>query len=139
MRRRCAAGHRTKSRHEASGAGPVPVPGRKIGDRDRRQRVRGGVGGHAVPLLEHGADGAVARLRHQVFLRAEVAVESAMREPDAFHQIGNADAVKAALAEQLGRVVQNALPGGGRLLFGHLHRPNPSCPHISGHEGLTIS
>ena len=38
-----------------------------------------------------------------------------MGEPDALHRIGNADAVEAALAEQLGRLVQNALPVGGHL------------------------
>ena len=40
-----------------------------------------------------------AGFSHQSFLGGELAIEAAMREPDTLHQIGDADAVKAALAE----------------------------------------
>jgi hypothetical protein len=38
------------------------------------------------------------------------AIEAVMAEPGALHQIGNAAAVEATLAEQLGCLVQNPLP-----------------------------
>ena len=67
----------------------------------------------------------LARLRRQVFLRFEVAVKTAVGKPDSFHQVRDADAREAALAEELRGRIQNAFARLNRLLSSDSH---PSAP-----------
>ena len=50
-----------------------------------------------------------------------MAVEAAVRQPGALHDVGDADAIEAMLAEQRAGGVQNLLPVRRRPLARHSH------------------
>ena len=63
----------------------------------------------------------LAGLGHQVFLRFEVAVKTAVGKPGRLHQVCDADAPEAALAEELRGRIQNAFARPNSLLSGYSH------------------
>src|ERR671935_952208 len=77
--------------------------------------------GALAPELEGACERACASLRHQVFLRGEVAVEAAVGEAHRLHQVRDTDPFEAPLAEQLGCGIEDPLPVMGCLLPAHLH------------------
>jgi hypothetical protein len=67
----------------------------------------------------------LARPRHQVFLRFEVAVKTAVGKPGRLHQVRDADAPETALAEELRSRIQNAFARPNSLLSGYPIRSGP--------------
>src|SRR5262249_20243352 len=83
--------------------------------------------GEGSPLFCCTGDGAAACLRREIVLRLEVTVKTAVRQAGRLHEIGDADPVKAVLAEQLARNLEDAFPVGGCLLPADLHAGAPAC------------
>ena len=75
-----------------------------------------------LPFLAVGLHGPPRGLGGEVVLGFEVPVEAATRQASGLHQVVQADAVEAALAEQPGGAVEDALPIGFGLLTGDFHR-----------------
>src|SRR6202011_4832337 len=62
-----------------------------------------------------------AGLRDQVVFRRKVAVEAAMRQPSALHDVGDANSIEAMLAEERAGNVQDLLSVGCCLFPRHSH------------------
>src|SRR5262249_46924263 len=95
--------------------------------------------GEGGPLFCCTGHGAAACLRRKILLRLEVTVKTAVRQAGRLHEIGDADPVKAVLAEQLARNLEGAFPVGGCLPPGDLYcGPSVCRSAIDSKNNLTI-
>src|SRR5262249_45038750 len=62
----------------------------------------------------------------EIVLRREVAVEAAVRQAGALHDVGEADPIVPALTKKRSRDVENLLAIGLRLLACHSHDASPA-------------
>src|SRR4051812_40575032 len=97
------------------------MPAAQIGAGDRGQSILWRPLRNVAEQLERAHQHAGRRLRDQIFLRREVPVEAAMREADFFHEVGDPDALEAALPEQLGRRLNDPFTVARGLFSAHFH------------------
>jgi hypothetical protein len=75
----------------------------------------------------------------EVVFRGKVAVEAAMRQARALHDVGDADAVEAMLTEKGAGDLQNLLPIRRRPLACHSHGSAPSLFRLTLYMMLVIN
>ena len=95
--------------HGTSAACAVAMFWREIGSGESFEGIAGGLINDVDPVLAHASYGTAAGLGYEVFLGFKVTVEAAVGEACGLHEIGDADAVDAALAKQTSGDVQDSL------------------------------
>src|SRR5262245_17590424 len=115
-------------RHRTAMAGIVAVDRRKIRLHDRRKALfRRGPLGELAPALGGTVHRVVERLDHQRLARGEMGVEAAMRQPGLLHQVSDADAMGALLAQPHRGLAHDALVGFLLVFLGITHGSSIRC------------
>jgi hypothetical protein len=94
---------------------------REISSGESFEGIAGGLINDIDPVLAHAAYGTATGLGYEIFLGFKVTVEAAVGEACGLHEIGDADAVDAALAKKTSGYVEDSFVVLGFLLAADSH------------------